>query len=888
MNKKFSIFLIFMFLCQFSWAQEGWKMNSRLSFYTSESLAEILLVIPEEMSGKKAILTLSGNGKLLALMDTVLPQRIIQIPFNIEKLNPGIAELALWVSGQDLNVELQTQLHILSGKSNQVKIDRLTGGLIAGSRPFYPFGFYCYSPVQPTLAEEEVVKGFNMMSPYQQITENTLKDREAYMDRCARLGMKVHYNLLSVAGGGGVGSGAAKNQSGAQKRQRLIDEVNHFKDHPALLGWYISDEPTGHGANPDSLKADYDLIKSLDPYHPISIVFMAPARAREYAEAMDIVMADPYPIPNQPVRSVATVTQNLSKEFFGEKPVWIVPQAFGGSEHWSREPSQRELRAMTWLSIVEGATGIQYFVRNGLNGFPKSTATWGQAGQISLEIQQIAPFLLSGIDNDSFSCQQEGIRLLVKEFKGELLIIAVNESSEPKKIQIESNFRIEGTEISVLFEDRNVKAQANSFGDMIDGFDRRVYLLTGFQPLPEYHAYNLILDPGFENRTSTGFPASCYARVGADKGATYFLDAIEPYSGTSSLRLVTPANNRGVTLSFFPVRLNSGSGYTLSVWARLDTTSVIIPERTFFQKLFGLNKYEGASFKVSCGTYADEKYRLSGEWENYKLRFRVPENGTETISINPLLELVSQGTAWFDHLEIYPDPLINFGINPAAESFEVSVISDDSNTVLRYTLDGRIPELTDPEISGPLNLNQSAIFTAGVFLNDVLVNYSVKPFNLHKAVGKKPLYKNSYSTKYNAGGDFGLVDGIKGSRDYMDGRWQGFMKKDLDVLIDLKSPQSVRKISVGCLQDTRSWIFMPTDIEFWGSVDGKKFFTLGSMKNTIDQRATGAIRKDYTLNISPLEIQAVRIKVTNLGLCPDWHNGKGNAAFLFVDEIIVE
>ena len=99
-----------------------------------------------------------------------------------------------------------TELIILSYKPNEVKTDRLTGGIIVNRRQFFPFGFYCYSPVSPTLPEEEVVKGFNMISPYQTILPETLSERKAYMDRCAELGMKVHYNLLSVSGGGGVGS----------------------------------------------------------------------------------------------------------------------------------------------------------------------------------------------------------------------------------------------------------------------------------------------------------------------------------------------------------------------------------------------------------------------------------------------------------------------------------------------------------------------------------------------------------------------------------------------------------------------------------------------------------------------------------------------------------
>ncbi len=135
-----------------------------------------------------------------------MPGQLSIYEFPIDGFHEGSNELTVsynengkWVGSDKVIVE------ILAAQYNAVKIDRISGGLIVEGMPFIPFGFYNYSPVQPTLAEEEVVKGFNMMSPYQKIEGKTLKERKAYMDRCAALGMKVNYNLLSLAGGGGVG-----------------------------------------------------------------------------------------------------------------------------------------------------------------------------------------------------------------------------------------------------------------------------------------------------------------------------------------------------------------------------------------------------------------------------------------------------------------------------------------------------------------------------------------------------------------------------------------------------------------------------------------------------------------------------------------------------------
>ncbi len=87
--------------------------------------------------------------------------------------------------------------------------------------------------------------------------------------------MKVHYNLLSVSGGGGVGS-KIEGITDEEKKTRLINEIETFRDHPALLGWYISDEPNGRKIAPEELGKVYRTVKQYDPWHPVSIVFMAP------------------------------------------------------------------------------------------------------------------------------------------------------------------------------------------------------------------------------------------------------------------------------------------------------------------------------------------------------------------------------------------------------------------------------------------------------------------------------------------------------------------------------------------------------------------------------------------------------------------------------------
>ncbi|MCX6255583.1 MAG: hypothetical protein NTV31_14050 [Bacteroidia bacterium] len=310
----------------------SFSINSRFSFYSFEKNGEFLLHVPAVLLQKNLSINIMVGEETIASWNGKPGRNILRLPFLLN-MSPSVyyTEARIIVTASPgLIYMATTNLVVLSYKPNEVKTDRLTGGLIVNKRQFFPFGFYCYSPVYPTLPEEEFVKGFNIMSPYQKIMPETFTERKAYMDRCAELGMKVHYNLLSVSGGGGVGS-KIEGLTDEEKRARLITEIESFRDHPALLGWYISDEPTGNNMTPEQLEEIYRTVKDYDPWHPVSIVFMAPfLSSRRYINALDIVMADPYPVPDIPVTMVGDAAGVLKAEFNGKRPVWIVPQAFGG------------------------------------------------------------------------------------------------------------------------------------------------------------------------------------------------------------------------------------------------------------------------------------------------------------------------------------------------------------------------------------------------------------------------------------------------------------------------------------------------------------------------------------------------------------------------------
>ncbi|MFN8209583.1 MAG: hypothetical protein U0T33_01270 [Bacteroidales bacterium] len=640
-----ALFIFFNFTLK---GQADFTTVTRLSFYSFEKQATILVHVPGSLKYSDVSIAISADESILCTWKGIPGKNILKFSFDITDTarQKTIKTEITAINGYRYISECL--LTRLAHKPNEVKTDRLTGGLVVNGRPFFPFGFYCYSPVYPTLPEEEVVKGFNMISPYQRILPGNLDERRSYMDRCAALGMKVHYNLLSVSGGGGVGS-KIDSLSPAQKKELLINEIKTFMDHPALLAWYIADEPTGNHVSPEFIEETYKLVRSIDPWHPVSVVFMAPFRsARDYARGTDIAMADPYPVPERPVSVVGDVTSLLSNEFEGEKPVWIVPQAFGGGELWEREPTSQELRSMTWQAIAKGARGIQFFIKSGLSSFPKSTTAWNECGRMAIEASVLTPWLLSDEETIQVRSGSKDIVVMSAVHDGQLVIIAVNRENRPEQVMLNAATGFTGR-AAVMFENREVAVYNGSISDIIQPFGTLIYnirLHKQEERVTEWKG-NLIKDPGFESMTSPGIPTACYISSGGDRGATFFLDSREHAEGNYSLRLQTPSAGKSIAVKFFPVTVKTGHSYLVSLWAKTD------PELRIKQ-----DENDPHFAELRLGSFTKARFEPGSEWKQFIGIFKVPGDTIAQKKTNLVLTMPGQGTGWFDMIQMIEDPLI--------------------------------------------------------------------------------------------------------------------------------------------------------------------------------------------------------------------------------------
>ncbi len=241
----------------------------------------------------------------------------------------------------------------------------------------------------------------------------------------------------------------------------------------------------------------------------------------------------------------------------------------------------------------------------------------------------------------------------------------------------------------------------------------------------------------------------------------------------------------------------------------------------------------------------------------------------------------------YSHIEqskIVPVPFFETGSQTFTDALEISIKQPGQGRIF-YTLDGSAPTVNATEYEKPFSISETKTVKAivehdGQFSQPVEADY-------YKIDGGREIQLNSeYANQYAAAGDKTLIDYLRGSNDYRTGYWQGY-REDLEAIVDLGERKKINEIKVGFLQDIKSWIFYPPQVEYFVSDNGKDFKKIATTPNNFPDTEYGAFTQDISSGKLNTNARFVKIKAPNYGECPDWHLGAGGVTWIFTDEILV-
>ena len=241
---------------------------------------------------------------------------------------------------------------------------------------------------------------------------------------------------------------------------------------------------------------------------------------------------------------------------------------------------------------------------------------------------------------------------------------------------------------------------------------------------------------------------------------------------------------------------------------------------------------------------------------------------------------------------IIPVPVIQSESKSFKDKMTLTIVSQKAEDKLYYIVFEKDIDYSDTKMafipySKPFTIESSSTVLAFV------KNAEEQSKTISATFFKKPNnytidIKSNYNPQYHAGGAEGLLDGILGTDNWRKGDWQGYQSQDFEAIVDLQGPKSISEFHSNYLQDQRSWILMPTKVEYFTSIDNIHFTLVATIDNDINPKKEDNSIKDFKFISNPINARYVKVKAYNFGKLPEWHQGFGGDAFIFIDEITIK
>lgn len=208
---------------------------------------------------------------------------------------------------------------------------------------------------------------------------------------------------------------------------------------------------------------------------------------------------------------------------------------------------------------------------------------------------------------------------------------------------------------------------------------------------------------------------------------------------------------------------------------------------------------------------------------------------------------------------------------------------------LRYTLDGSEPKRNSKRYKKVLTFSEGRTIKVKAFKKgfEPSETVSYELLKVEPRIQKIEISPMPHE-RYPGNGGQTLADLKAGSFNIRDGNWLGYNNGPITITIDLGESNESQEVILSTLSSPASWIMPPASYETLVSTNGSTFINLSNHNIFPLTKMEGQKKAYYSFSIGNLETRYVKLIINPLSELPDWHPGKGNPAWLFIDEIIIK
>jgi hypothetical protein len=335
--------------------------------------------------------------------------------------------------------------------------------LMVDGKPLIPIGFYILSSLETVLPADKpwrwsegqlhpeyylpildrlAESNLNCLIDYGS-TMGGLEAAAGVLDAAHQRGLHVIFSVKDLMKGA-FWEAYTRNLPWKNLGEAVRNVVAHFREHPALMGWYINDEVI----QPDVWQGAVDVfraVREVDPWHPTYAVHYDFQGLDVYSKACDVVGTDPYALTGDigfTARSWRAARGLISPDM----PFWAVVQCFGAGYETSnpsdtREPTYDEERAATMAAIAEGATGIIYYCFHSLQRSPRFDERLAELNRIAGEVKALTPIIALPAAARPAVVEKGNLSALTKQGDGRLYLILASTERADQDVLLRLPFR---------------------------------------------------------------------------------------------------------------------------------------------------------------------------------------------------------------------------------------------------------------------------------------------------------------------------------------------------------------------------------------------------------------------------------------------------------------
>ena len=207
---------------------------------------------------------------------------------------------------------------------------------------------------------------------------------------------------------------------------------------------------------------------------------------------------------------------------------------------------------------------------------------------------------------------------------------------------------------------------------------------------------------------------------------------------------------------------------------------------------------------------------------------------------------------------------------------------------IKYTLDGSEPDTNSLKYTEPFILNKNAIIKSAAFKDGKIVGkITEKEFFVHKAKNATVINQTAFTENKNAGIITELTDMNYASNWSVDSMWQRFRSPEIELDIVLNKKEKIKQVRMNFLQVAISGIYMPENIEIYGSADRKNYEKLSGQNLMEFAKVQGRYIHRIKMDFPEREVQFLKIKMKAVNPIYEGHHREGALGKVYLDEVVV-